>query len=123
MLTKDAKCSFDTTRTAASGFQHHAQLSPSVLRCHGLYAANGDLLRVGGWVLYAVAAATEPLCGRVDEILLRASDGAPFGVLVCKGNIDKNMTLPYRFPAVTAMESDYEFISVKVSIRCTWSNV
>ena len=123
MLTKDAKCSFEATQTAASGFQHHAQLSPSILRCHGLYAANGDLLRVGGWVLYAVAAATEALCGRVDEILLRASDSAPFGVLICKGNVNKNMSLPYRFPAVTAMEGNYEFISMQVSIRCTRLNV
>nr|VWP00193.1 Rim20 protein [Ganoderma boninense] len=113
MLIKDAKCSFELTRAAATGFQHHAHLSPVVLRCHGLYVLNDDLIRPGGWVLYASATSSEPQCGRVDEILLRATDGAPFGILVCKAIVEKSASLPYRFPAVTLREGEYEFMSVQ----------
>lgn len=116
MLLKDAKLSFGLTRTAASGFQHHGQLSPTVLRCHGLYISNGDLVRLGGWVFYASAASPQPHCGRVDEILLRETNSAPLGMLVCKSDISQTATLPYRFPAVTPREGDYEFISVQVRL-------
>ena len=112
MLLKDAKLSFALTRTAASGFPHHGQLSPTVLCCHGLYISNDDLVRLGGWVFYASTATSQPHCGRVDKILLREADGAPLGMLVCKSDISQTATLPYRFPAVTPQEGDYDFISV-----------
>ena len=85
-------------------------------RCHGLYISNGDLVRLGGWVFYASAASPQPHCGRVDEILLRETNSAPLGMLVCKSDISQTATLPYRFPAVTPREGDYEFISVQVRL-------
>ena len=84
ILLKDAKVSFALTITSNVGYLHHAHLSPSVLRCQGLYITNHDLVRCGGWVLYNSGASASARCGRVEEILLRASDSAPFGMLIAK---------------------------------------
>nr|VWO97023.1 Uncharacterized protein [Ganoderma boninense] len=99
--------------TGEVGFLQHSQLSPTVLRCTGLYLPNDNLVRPGGWVLYASTASSQTLCGRVDEILLRERNGAPFGVLVCKAQVSQTPTMPYRFPSVTPREGDYEFISIQ----------
>ncbi|KAI1797716.1 hypothetical protein LXA43DRAFT_877016 [Ganoderma leucocontextum] len=119
ILTLQHHIPFSDSRTAHAGFSQFSALSPQVLNCEGLYLENGDLMRHSGWVVYRSPSSHDVRIGRIDEILLRAPDGAPLGALICKSDVGSEAKMPYRLPLVTASEGQYEFVSVLVRLSAT----
>ncbi len=121
LLPKDPQVSFNVTQTAQRGFLGIGNISSDVLRCVGLYLANGDVAREDGWVIYREPAEgtlhgdSKILCARVQEILIRADDGGPLGVLLQRSTISPTVEKPYRLPRVRLQENSYTFISATVS--------
>lgn len=123
VLAKDGWKAFSESHTATrAGFGHVELPSTAVQQCERIQLNNGDLAHRGGWVLYSspregphtVLSATR--CGRVEEILLRGSNGELLGVLLAEGEVGSAAEKPYRLPSVKdTSPRRWDFVSLEVS--------
>ncbi|KAI0353117.1 hypothetical protein OH77DRAFT_1522874 [Trametes cingulata] len=114
ILSKEPSVVFADTQTAQAGFSTMTIASSSiVLQGEAVTLTNGDIAWRGGWVLYrelprqggqANPRVGQPpsaaRCARVEEILLRASDGALLGILLLPAAVSDVLEQPYRMPEV-----------------------
>lgn len=122
LLYKDPRVHFSDTETARVGYAHLSTLSSEVLRCEGVYLDNGDVARHKGWVVYSSGTTGDVQIGQVAEILLRAGDGGPLGLLIMKATAGDEES-PYRLPCVHLKTDEHEFVALRVSNQNTYPNL